>query len=40
VLIANLRGSVQRAAYVGNLTGPSLPTFRVPVPGTARVHQL
>ena len=29
-----------RTAYVGNLVGPHLPTFRVEVPGMALVHQL
>jgi sugar lactone lactonase YvrE len=33
-------GPDRRTAYVGNLMGPSLPTFRVPVPGMALVHQL
>ena len=33
-------GPDRRTAYVGNLVGPSLPTFRVPVPGMALVHQL
>jgi len=27
-------------ASIGNLSGPSLPTFRVPHPGLALVHQL
>jgi gluconolactonase len=33
-------GPDRRTAYVGNIVGPSLPTFRVPVPGMALVHQL
>jgi gluconolactonase len=33
-------GPDRRTAYIGNLVGPSLPTFRVPVPGMALVHQL
>jgi sugar lactone lactonase YvrE len=33
-------GPDRRTAYIGNLTGPSLPTFRVAVPGMALVHQL
>ncbi len=33
-------GPDRRTAYVGNIVGPSLPTFRVPVPGVALVHQL
>lgn len=33
-------GPDRRTAYVGNLPGPSLPTFRVPIPGMALVHQL
>jgi sugar lactone lactonase YvrE len=33
-------GPDRRTAYIGNLTGPSLPTFRVQVPGMALVHQL
>jgi sugar lactone lactonase YvrE len=33
-------GPDRRTAYIGNLPGPSLPTFRVPVPGMALVHQL
>jgi len=33
-------GPDRRTAYIGNLLGPSLPTFRVPVPGMALVHQL
>jgi sugar lactone lactonase YvrE len=33
-------GPDRRTAYVGNLIGPSLPTFRVPVPGMALVHQI
>ena len=33
-------GPDRRTAYVGNLVGPSLPTFRVPVPGMALVHQM
>jgi len=33
-------GPDRRTAYVGNLIGPGLPTFRVPVPGMALVHQL
>lgn len=32
-------GPDRRTAYVGNLVGPSLPTFRVEVPGLALVHQ-
>lgn len=32
-------GPDRRTAYVGNLTGPSLQTFRVDVPGMALVHQ-
>ncbi len=32
-------GSDRRTAYLGNLAGPSLPTFRVDVPGLALVHQ-
>jgi hypothetical protein len=32
-------GPDRRTAYIGNLMGPSLPTFRVPVPGMALVHQ-
>jgi sugar lactone lactonase YvrE len=33
-------GPDRRTAYIGNLQGPSLPTFRVPAPGMALVHQL
>jgi len=33
-------GPDRRTAYIGNLPGPSLPTFRVPHPGMALVHQL
>jgi sugar lactone lactonase YvrE len=33
-------GPDRRTAYVGNLAGRSLPTFRVPVPGMALVHQV
>ena len=33
-------GRDRRRAYIGNLPGPSLPTFRVPHPGMALVHQL
>jgi sugar lactone lactonase YvrE len=33
-------GPDRRTAYVGNLAGPSLQTFRVPYPGMALVHQL
>jgi sugar lactone lactonase YvrE len=33
-------GPDRRTAYVGNLMGPGLPTFRVPVPGMALVHQM
>jgi gluconolactonase len=33
-------GPDRRTAYVGNLIGPSLPTFRVAAPGMALVHQL
>ena len=33
-------GPDRRTAYIGNLVGPSLLTFRVPVPGMALVHQL
>ena len=33
-------GPDRRTAYLGNLAGPSLPTFRVEVPGMALVHQL
>jgi len=33
-------GPDRRTAYIGNLVGPSLPTFRVEVPGMALVHQL
>jgi len=33
-------GPDRRTAYIGNLQGPSLPTFRVAVPGMALVHQL
>ena len=33
-------GPDRRTAYVGNLAGPSLPTFPVPWPGMALVHQL
>jgi sugar lactone lactonase YvrE len=32
-------GPDRRTAYVGNLVGPSLPTFQVEVPGMALVHQ-
>jgi len=32
-------GPDRRTAYFGNLAGPSLPTFRVPHPGLALVHQ-
>jgi sugar lactone lactonase YvrE len=32
-------GPDRRTAYIGNLTGPSLQTFRVPYPGMALVHQ-
>ena len=33
-------GPDRRTAYVGNLIGPSLPTFRVAAPGMALVHQM
>jgi sugar lactone lactonase YvrE len=33
-------GPDRRTAYLGNLAGPSLPTFRVDVPGMPLVHQL
>jgi sugar lactone lactonase YvrE len=33
-------GADRRTAYVGNLAGPSLQTFRVPYPGMPLVHQL
>jgi len=33
-------GPDRRTAYIGNLPGPSLPTFRVPHPRMALVHQL
>jgi sugar lactone lactonase YvrE len=33
-------GPDRRTAYIGNLVGPSLWTFRVPVPGMALVHQM
>jgi len=33
-------GPDRRTAYLGNLVGPSLPSFRVEVPGMALVHQL
>jgi len=33
-------GPERRTAYLGNLPGPSLPTFRVPHAGIALVHQL
>jgi hypothetical protein len=32
-------GPDRRTAYIGNLTGPSLQTFRLPYPGMALVHQ-
>lgn len=32
-------GPDRRTVYVGNLSGPYLPTFRVEVPGLALVHQ-
>jgi sugar lactone lactonase YvrE len=33
-------GADRRTVYIGNLSGPSLPTFRVPHPGMPLVHQL
>lgn len=33
-------GPDRRTAFIGNLIGPSLPTFRVPSPGMALVHQM
>ena len=33
-------GPDRRTAYVGNLAGPALQTFRVPFPGMPLVHQL